>query len=617
MLLFLSFAADDVEVAEKIAVWLKQRDFTICSGRGTRVDDPQITGGSLEHKISAADAFLAIMSPSFLASASCRRERVLALHQEPPDAASGPPYFIYVVEVRRTPYLDTGALRARAWVDMTTGGNEDIAFSELHSKLAAAVVSSGQRGSSSEPPSFHNRESELDEVLDGLTSQTGQLFWQIIAPPQLGKSWFLDRIEIRLEVRAPGRWTVKLVDVREKPPEVRRSAGALLGMLFGLDAPVSTDQDGLMELAGTLNRAGKPHLCLLDSAELIDKQTAKTLRECLSQIHKEIAKAPRPGVRLALIVASRGEGWGSVSPDPRLRKCTLSEFKVGIVAEALHDMSVRMGYSFSADDLRPYAVYVHRLCEGLPALLYQYLKWIHDVNWIGLHRLFEKRQFDRLTQPYIERELLDQGSLFGPGAAPTAEQRECVAKALEILVPYRLYTRAHLSRHMGPDGALQLLLEPMGWTMEKLLDAVDETDLLYRPQDQPWEVIYSPIRRLLCRYWYSLDASLAHAHSVAGQFMQSWGISQTGSERAVALVECLWHESQVLRLNRAVNPAQELIEFARRMSTVLLESPGWTPDELRRYAVHRMDEDEELVEAAERIGVSMEDLIAAVGVSQP
>jgi hypothetical protein len=53
------------------------------------------------------------------------------------------------------------------------------------------------------------------------------------------------------------------------------------------------------------------------------------------------------------------------------------------------------------------------------------------------------------------------------------------------------------------------------------------------------------------------------------------------------------------------------------MSGGLVESPGWTPDELRRYAVNRMDEDEELVEAVGRIGVSIDDLMEAVGASQP
>jgi len=617
VLLFLSFAPDDGEVAGAIASWLAERDYRICSRRGTGVDDPQVTGGP-EYKISQADAFIAVMSPSFLASASCRRERVLALHREPPNAAPEPPYFIHVVEVRPTPYIDTGALRARGWVDMT-GGMDNSELDRLRGDLAAgeSAVTAASGHARREPPRFHNRESELVKVLDGLTGQNGQHFWRVIAPPQLGKSWFLDRIESDLEERDPGRWTVKLVDVREKPLEVRKSAGALLGMLFGAEAPVTTDSHGLTQLVGRLNRAGKFHLCLVDSAELLEEQTARTLRRCLSQIHKEASDVPKVGVRLTLIVASRGKGWASVSPEPRLQRCDLSEFHAGIVQDVLEKMAGRLGFHLRADQLELYAGHIHRLCEGLPALLYEYLNWIQDEDWSGLDRLIDDRQFAVLNTPYIERELLSAGSLFGPGAAPTDEHRRCVAEAVQILVPYRLYTRAHLSQHVEPDGRLHRLIEPMGWTMEKLLNAVIETDLLYQPQGQPWDVIYSPIRRLLCRYWYSSDANLRHAHTVAGHFVRTWGGNQTGWEQAVALVECLWHESHVLMLDRTVNPAQELIDLARQLSADLRESPGWTPDALRRFAVDRIGEDEELVEAARLVGVSIEDLMDAVGVSRP
>jgi hypothetical protein len=322
-------------------------------------------------------------------------------------------------------------------------------------------------------------------------------------------------------------------------------------------------------------------------------------------------------VRLALIVASRGEGWGGVVPKPQLRKLSLTEFKPEIVTQALREMSVRMKSRFSDAELRGHAEHVHRLCEGLPALLYRYLNWVHEQKWVGMEHLQEEHQFDRLTQPYIERELLSPGSLFGPGAAPTGEQRRCVEKALQILVTYRFFTHAHLSQHTGPDGDLQPFLDIMGWKVEKLLTAVGGTDLLDRPQRQAWDSIYAPIRRLLCRSWYPSDANLAHAHFAAGQFIRSWGSKQTGSDQALALVECLWHESQLLWLNRAANREQTLIELAKQMSGGLVESPGWTPDELRRYAVNRMDEDEELVEAVGRIGVSIDDLMEAVGASQP
>jgi hypothetical protein len=276
-----------------------------------------------------------------------------------------------------------------------------------------------------------------------------------------------------------------------------------------------------------------------------------------------------------------------------------------------------MGHGVSNETLRKWAVHVHRLCEGLPALLYKYLNWIHEQDFVDLDRLlFEDRIFNRLTQPYIEGELLSEGSLFGPGAAPTDEERECVGRALRFLVPYRLYTNAHLSQHLGPAGQLETHLTSLGWTLEKLLNAVGGTDLLYHPQPQPWEVIYSPIRRILCRYWYPSRPSSMQAHLDARQFVRKWGSSQTGTDKAVALIECLWHQTQVLTMNRAADRGQVLLRLARDLSNELLDTPGWTPDELRVFAARRISEDEELVEAIEMVGVSVEDLLAAVGGSQ-
>ena len=43
-------------------------------------------------------------------------------------------------------------------------------------------------------PVFLNREQELENVLRGLTNASGPHFWLVVGPPQLGKTWFLDRI---------------------------------------------------------------------------------------------------------------------------------------------------------------------------------------------------------------------------------------------------------------------------------------------------------------------------------------------------------------------------------------------------------------------------------------
>jgi hypothetical protein len=619
--LFLSFAADDSVIAEDLAEWLSQQPgITICSERGTRADDPEEAERTVEQKIARSQTFLAIMSPSYLASPACRRERVVALHREPVNQDNKPPSFISVFEVRPTQFLDAGAFSPRHWVTMTGAGGKDAVYRQLHAKLTATPIaaSPAQENVRHKPPSFHNRQTELDEIVDELISPTGQRFWRVIAAPQLGKSWFLDRVDLRLEERARGTWSVRLVDVREKPREVRGDAGSLLGMFFGLDRPVATDQPGLEKLARTVLDAGKPHLCLLDSAELLDPQVTIELRKCLSQVYEQVERARKKGVRLALIVATRGKGWDGITPQPRLRLCRLSQFTLEVVVRALEDMREDMGYEpLPASELQQYAEHVHRLSEGLPALLYRYLDWIHGNSWVGLDHLREERQFDVLTQPYIE-ELLHPGSLFGPGAALTDELRLCAREALQLLVPYRLYTHAHLGKHLERGGDLYRFAETMGWDVEKLISALSSTDLNERPQKEIWEVIYAPIRRLLCRYWYPSDESLADAHSAAGQFVRARCDTVTGLDRTAYFVECLWHKSQLLILNRAVDAQEDLKTFARDLSRDLLTaSPDFSSAELRNYAASRMRDDEELTNAVRLIRVSYEELVSIVGGNQP
>ena len=461
-------------------------------------------------------------------------------------------------------------------------------------------------------PGFRNREGELDQVLAGLTREDGQHFWLVIAPPQLGKSWFLDRVSKDVQADDPDRWTVKLVDVREQPPDVRANAETLLGMMFGSAQPITTDPDNLRKLAINVIEAKKYHLCLLDSAELLDKKVARTLRTCLSQVNGYIEEARNKDVRLALLVASRREEWLGVTPKPRLKLLPLTKFKVEVMTDALQEMSLSMSRNFSSAELQQYAELIHHLSEGLPALLYRYLDWIHKEQWTGLGRLSEKTQFDELTKPYIEQELVSANSLLGSGPTPAADQLQVLEQALRVLVPYRIFTTAHLRHYAEPDGPLHPVLQTLGWSVEDLWATVSSTDLLYRPLREPWQAIYPPIRQLLCRYWYSSDDRLAQAHLAARGFVRSWVNGEMGSDQSVVLVECLWHESQVLKLSRAANAAETFTGLARELSRNLVKAVAYTEDNLRKYALDLMEDDEELLEAMAAIGVSFDHLRGAV-----
>ena len=623
VLLYISYAHEDSRIAREIAEQLRQRDVRILPQQVGHAHNGIVNGG-IEGAISQADAFLALLSPSFLASASCRREQELALHREHRgQVAEVLPDFVQVLEVRATPYHEAGPLRGRPWLKMTTQQGMDNTLNDLVARFGNAGDADDPLGDADDPlgdragtegrlPDFRNREEELDRILAGLTREDGQHFWLVIAPPQLGKSWFLTRVGKDVKAEDPDSWEVRLVDVREKPPDMRANAETLLGLMFGVAPPTGTGPDDLRDLAIKVIKAGRFHLCLLDSAELLDKQVALRLRSCLSQVNAHIEQARDKKVRLALVVASRHEDWLGITPKPRLQLLPLTEFKVDVMSDALHDMSRDMRRDFSSAELLKYAELVHRLSEGLPALLYRYLNWIHQEEWTDLERLRQKRQFDQLTKPYIERELVCPGSLFGNGAAPAAEQLLALEQALRVLVPYRIFTTAHLHHHAEPGGALHDVLQTLRWSAEDLWAAISGTDLLYRPLKEPWQAIYAPIRRLLCRYWYSSDDRLAEAHLAAARFVRWWANEEMGRDQSVVLVECLWHESQVLRLNRATNAAETFTELASELSRSLTKAHAYTEATLRNYAVDLIKEDEELLDAVAAIDVSFDQLTDAV-----
>ncbi len=464
-----------------------------------------------------------------------------------------------------------------------------------------------------ELPGFRNRDEELDRVLDGMTSEEGNHFWLVIAPPKLGKSWFLHRISRDIAIRQPGRWVVRRVDVRDQPDGVRGSADALLSVILASGHRPVADPDNLHRHAIEILRSDKFHLIQLDSAELLDDDFVRILRSCLSQITSEVRRAGKKDVRLAFMVASRrDQPWLGVTPKPRLKALLLTEFKPDVMYKALQDLSERMRRRTDDNELRRHAALVHRRSEGLPALLYRYLDWIYEQQWTQMHRLGERAQFDQLTRPYIEDELLSPWSLFGRRQGPSHEQRAALELALRALVPYRLFTQSHLRHHVEHDGDLRATVRSASWTIEDLWLAVSNTDLLVRPLSQPWQQIYAPIRRLLCTHWYPLDTDLAQLHYAAGRFVREWGDDLKGSDQSVVLVECLWHELQMLSLNRATGTENKLVALASDLSANLVPSRAYTENDLRQYTVVRMVEDEELIDALDSIGLSVDPIVSVV-----
>jgi TIR domain len=597
-MLFLSYAEEDGVRAREIAHCFRQLDTDVYLWQ-----DLHERGGrfirQMERQLNAANGFLALDSPHFTASPWCHRETELAilrevqLQRDQPDAS-----FIRVLKLADTPRRSIGFLDAYDMFDLSGPGPLADQIRKVKASLGSAASATPgahtvEPAEPPSPPSFRNRDDELDSVLRGMTNSAGPHFWLVIAPPQLGKTWFMDQLAFRLRDE-PGNWSARRVNVRDYPDDARADVPWLLGQLFMLDGPsVSVEPEALQRIATEILRRGRPHLCVLDSAELLSADTVEGLLKALSEIHRMVIEGDDRNVRIAFAVASRRDDeWRRVTRQPRLSLLPLSEFKLNIVTASLSDLAVQMrrtpGYA------EAHAGVVYQVSEGLPALLTECLQWIQHNQWVGMHLLKEQSQFEDLAGNYINEGLLGSANLFRKSRPPDAQARLAIERALRGLAPYRLFTLAHLRDHVERDALLAAMLTDLGWSVQHLWGEVSSTALLSRPLKETWQVMQAAIRRLLFRYFYGSDHErAAAAHARARRFAGIWSDGLIGNDQLTGLVEGLWHEAAELSYRRAADITDQLCESANLLVELLKPSNSYTGPELRISAAERMRNDDE------------------------
>ena len=601
MKIFLSYAEEDREIAGVIVGRLKVEGHELFNWLDPAQRGKQIAP-SIEENMSAADAYLALLSPSCLKSYWCRQERGIALRREEAIKRLDPnASFIHVVVVAAVARGEEGILGNYDAIIMTSEDREaalrglvarfgkapSLAALPNVPPLAPSSHSDTPASGEGSEPKFRNRDEELRKVLNGLTNTAGSHFWYVVAPPQLGKTWFLQHVRDHDDLSG---WTVKLADLREPSSEAARSdVTALLELLFG--QTLLPGGEALRIAQGVL--ANGPHLWLLDGAELLTRTTATDLRARLGDIHRYVAEQDG---RFAFMAASRrDDDWKGVV-GTRFNPLPLTEFTIEVVQRALHDLAAEMGRKpIPPGRMWDHTVRVHRVTEGLPALLVQCLQWIRDEQWLEMRRLEGQQQFERFAVPYVRQHLLTPAILLPDGRQEDGKLAALI-QAYRVLAPYRLFTQSHLRNYQENDSDFRAALESAGWALEDLWQGIKDTALLKRPVTDVWKEIHPPIRRLLYRYFYRTDDQRIEAQFEARKFVETWSAGLAGIEQAVGLVECLWHEAAALRMREPSRMRDRLTESARALSRGLLAS-GVSLSELREYAGERMRSDGELEDA--------------------
>jgi hypothetical protein len=132
-----------------------------------------------------------------------------------------------------------------------------------------------------------------------------------------------------------------VVDLREYADVRLTDTAQILAELFD-ERPRGTSEDDLNYFAQKVSKADRPHLCMLDSAELLDRATTNELRRCLGDIYQRVQQAGKRVQQagkgdvppLALMVGSRrDDGWTGIVSGPRVEALRLTHFSENVVKE--------------------------------------------------------------------------------------------------------------------------------------------------------------------------------------------------------------------------------------------------------------------------------------------
>lgn len=465
------------------------------------------------------------------------------------------------------------------------------------SSLPASPEGAGHAGL---PALGEVRRPEVDHIMSSLESGRGAQGILVIGPPGMGKSMLVSQL-IREAASSSGTsWATRLLDVRSLEPEIRTDAIALIARMFDLDENVQADEQPVVEgatyraIAQRISKAGKPLLCVLDSADELTDGTSARLRSALNAVYSQVQQTGRPDLRLAFVVASRLEdSWLGLRQEPVFDVRPLPEFDSDTIKAQLRLIAEREHRSFSMSDFATMASVVHRVSAGLPALLSPIVSWVEDDEWLDIQWLENANVAGPLITPYIEDLLIAPQSLFPRTVHVPRDRLTVVRSAISLLVRYRIFTRSHVKHHLDNDASFKEELKRANWELDDLWQVLSGMALLKRPDDDLPQKFHPAIRKLLFRHYYPSPDRRAAAHWEALAYTAKWAVEQPGKERVVGRVEELWHTASALRLEEAPDLRERLLAAARETGTGLDMTGAYSLSDLSAFAARHIEHDAE------------------------
>jgi len=590
--IFISYAEEDRDTVARLREQLTGHE--VYDWRDPTTSTSQSIVKDIEDNVLRADAFFVVLSPDYLASGWCLAERAMAHHIEN-TLPSDSPRFIHVLRVGRIPdERQLGFLRDCRRVDLGPDAQADALKSyvaDLSDQLSASPQAAGSQRPRVIVPRFRNREDELRTLRNELTNFGGSHFWIVVAPPQLGKSWLLDRLGSAL----PMDWRTSLLDLGTQSEDVRRSPRRLVAALFGTNNDDRPDERFALAIASKILEEGRPRLMMVDGGELLTKRTIRGFRQLLESIYEGVRSAGWPSVRLAVVVASRRKDfWGTLPPKPFV-PLPLTEFIPQVIGDATRELADADGRRYGGVELENIARDIRLLTAGLPSLVTRTLEWLMRTHWAGRANLRTAELFDEIAGPYVTGQLFSLQSLFPQGGDRQEERRRAIERAFQLLCPYRLVATPHISR-IGLDEDFQVMLRDAGWSEDDLWQALDKTALVLQTHPEACYRIFPATRKVIFRLLLTHPAQQARAHADARDFYELWRKDNSaGSEQGSMFIESVWHEASRLAIEEPGNLAQRLLAYVgERVES--LSTPKFRSVEMRRYAQRIFEADSDLQE---------------------
>lgn len=593
--IFLSYTKANSEIAKIVASKLQNEGFNIFDWR-----DPLKRGQRfiqrIQDEIREADKFLIILSPEYLASNYCGREADFAIQRENDRNEQ----FVYVALVASVNAHDAGFLGAYDYFDFEEASQDE----ELHNLISALKRAAKIRLSKKEKPDkyqpgFQNREEELDELTSNLTKSSGGIhFWQVLAPPQIGKSWFLTRLTSDLSAGSLA-WKIRRINLRKnsKRLKLRSDIGALLSAFFKVNISTPVNDEDIRKIVRKVGRSRKYWLLLLDDGELLSDETARELRQTLGQVDSYLRK--RKMVRLAFVAASRRyfSYWARVLPEyPRSKTRSLSPFTINVVSETLIKMSLDDEIENETRWINDTAVILHKVTEGLPALLVRYLNWIQRKDYeFSPNALEGQILFKKITKPYIENTILSPDSLLPSEGNANRIKPQCdvLIEVLSGLCVYRRFITRYLDLWLQDNPDLQAKLEKLKWGPNDLHAALKNTYITEIISNDLWTVFYPAVRRLLFQYFYTNPSNQSKNHKKSTDFYQNHWEEWDGTDRAIVVLEYLWHEIEFQRISKRQKLPTNIKLSTEQIFSNGIKSDLYSTHEISEMIKARMDADEE------------------------